>query len=140
MQDDLGGSLFCEVSLFVGILVIGTAAILLYTFWFEADSNLNRQRVYTMWMSRHRRKEGVSASDLEKLPKVTGKDLVFATDDCAICLDEIESEQPARLIPGCNHGFHLECADAWLSKNPNCPVCRAHIGPEFFNPPETNPC
>ncbi|KAL7117587.1 hypothetical protein ACP275_03G080500 [Erythranthe tilingii] len=83
--------------------------------------------------------KGLSPSDLEKLPKVTGKDLVLA-GDCAVCLDEIESDQPARMVPGCNHGFHLECADAWLSKNPICPVCRAAIGPELFNPPEIDPC
>ncbi|XP_073315747.1 E3 ubiquitin-protein ligase ATL23 [Primulina huaijiensis] len=82
---------------------------------------------------------GLSASDLEKLPKVTGKDLILGSD-CAICLDEIESEQPAKLIPGCNHGFHLHCIDIWLSKQPFCPVCRAKIGSEFFNPPENDPC
>ncbi|KAG8377972.1 hypothetical protein BUALT_Bualt08G0089400 [Buddleja alternifolia] len=84
-------------------------------------------------------KKGLSPSDLEKLPKVTGKELVLGTD-CAVCLDEIENEQPARMVPGCNHGFHLECADAWLSKNSICPVCRSKIAPEFFNPPESNPC
>ncbi|KAL8494654.1 hypothetical protein ACS0TY_025477 [Phlomoides rotata] len=47
-----------------------------------------------------------STRNNEKLPKVTGKDLVLGTD-CAVCLDEIESEQSARMIPGCNHGFHL---------------------------------
>ncbi|KAL3641026.1 hypothetical protein CASFOL_015994 [Castilleja foliolosa] len=83
--------------------------------------------------------KGLSASDLEKLPKVAGKDLVLGTD-CAICLEEMESEQVARMIPGCNHGFHLECADAWLSKNSICPVCRGNIGPELFNPPEIDPC
>ncbi|PIN18600.1 hypothetical protein CDL12_08727 [Handroanthus impetiginosus] len=83
--------------------------------------------------------KGLSASDLQKLPKVTGKDLFLGTD-CAVCLDEIESEQPARMVPGCNHGFHLECADAWLSKNSICPVCRAKIGPDFLNPPQPNLC
>ncbi|KAL1533373.1 RING-type E3 ubiquitin transferase [Salvia divinorum] len=82
---------------------------------------------------------GLSASDLQKLPKVTGKDLVMDSD-CAICLDEIESEQPARMVPGCNHGFHLECADAWLSKNSICPVCRAKLGPHLFNPDHISPC
>ncbi|KAL1542872.1 RING-type E3 ubiquitin transferase [Salvia divinorum] len=77
-------------------------------------------------------RRGLSASDLRKLATVTGKDLVLATD-CAICLDKIESEQPARMVPGCNHGFHLQCADAWLSKNPICPLCRAKIAPHLFN-------
>ncbi|KAK2974886.1 hypothetical protein RJ640_020801 [Escallonia rubra] len=83
--------------------------------------------------------EGLSASELEKLPKVTGKDLVMGTD-CAVCLDEIDGDEPARLVPGCNHGFHLQCGDTWLSKHPVCPVCRAKLGPELFDPLEANPC
>ncbi|XP_050365756.1 E3 ubiquitin-protein ligase ATL23 [Argentina anserina] len=69
---------------------------------------------------------GLSASDLEKLPKAYGKELVRGTE-CAVCLDEIEAEQPARVIPGCNHGFHLQCADTWLSHSSICPVCRAKL-------------
>ncbi|KAL8498476.1 hypothetical protein ACS0TY_021706 [Phlomoides rotata] len=84
--------------------------------------------------------KGLFASDLRKLPKVTGKDLVLGTD-CAVCLDEIESEQSARMIPGCNHGFHLEYADSWLSKNSICLVCRAKIEPELLSPPDLiSPC
>lgn len=83
-------------------------------------------------------KNGLSVSDLEKLPKVSGKDLVLNTD-CSICLDEIDDEQAARMIPGCNHGFHLECADAWLAKNSICPVCRAKVEPEVLNPVEDSP-
>lgn len=82
--------------------------------------------------------DGLSASELDKLPKVTGKELVLGTE-CAVCLDEIESRQPARLIPGCHHGFHVECADTWLSKHSVCPVCRAKLEPQLFNGPE-NPC
>ncbi|XP_065880437.1 E3 ubiquitin-protein ligase ATL23 [Euphorbia lathyris] len=84
-------------------------------------------------------KTGLSASELEKLPKITGKELVLGTE-CAVCLDEIESEQTARLVPGCNHGFHLECADAWLSKHSVCPVCRAKLDAQFFSASEDNPC
>jgi E3 ubiquitin-protein ligase ATL23 len=83
-------------------------------------------------------KNGLSESELDKLPKVTGKELVLGTE-CAVCLDEIESRQPARLIPGCHHGFHVECADTWLSKHSVCPVCRAELEPQLFNGPE-NPC
>ena len=87
------------------------------------------------------KKTGLSEAELEKLPKVCAKDLVLGTE-CAVCLDEIESEQQARLIPGCNHGFHVQCADTWLSKHSVCPVCRTKLDPQFFNEsiePE-NPC
>ncbi|KAM1223389.1 hypothetical protein ACFX2G_043372 [Malus domestica] len=49
--------------------------------------------------------------------------------ECAVCLDDIEGEQPARVVPGCNHAFHLLCADTWLSKHSFCPVCRAKLHP-----------
>ncbi|CAL0333189.1 unnamed protein product [Lupinus luteus] len=85
-------------------------------------------------------KIGLSASELEKLPRITGKDLIMGSE-CAVCLDEIENEQPARLVPGCNHGFHLECADTWLSKHPVCPICRTKLDPQFFDSSENqNPC
>ncbi|KAK7283754.1 hypothetical protein RIF29_13500 [Crotalaria pallida] len=85
---------------------------------------------------------GLSASELDMLPKITGKQLVMGSE-CAVCLDEIETDQPARLVPGCNHGFHLECADTWLSKNPVCPVCRTKLDSQFFissSHPNQNPC
>ncbi|KAK9216881.1 hypothetical protein WN944_008893 [Citrus x changshan-huyou] len=83
---------------------------------------------------------GLSASELDKLPKISGKELVMGTE-CAVCLDEVESEQPARLVPGCNHGFHLQCADSWLSKHSVCPVCRAKLDSHFFNALYSdNPC
>ncbi|KAG6704750.1 hypothetical protein I3842_07G148000 [Carya illinoinensis] len=82
---------------------------------------------------------GLSVAELEKLPKVTGKELVLGTE-CAVCLDEIESGQLARLIPGCNHGFHVECADTWLSKQSACPVCRSKLESQFFNASDQNPC
>ncbi|XP_041019664.1 E3 ubiquitin-protein ligase ATL23-like [Juglans microcarpa x Juglans regia] len=82
---------------------------------------------------------GLSVAELEKLPKVTGKELVLGTE-CAVCLDEIENGQLARLIPGCNHGFHVECADTWLSKHSACPVCRSKLESQFFNASDQNPC
>ncbi|KAF5740899.1 E3 ubiquitin-protein ligase ATL23 [Tripterygium wilfordii] len=103
--------------------------------------------LFVLWFSTRNQSEfakpvagkGLSESELEKVPKVTGKELVMGTE-CAVCLDEIESEQPARLLPGCNHGFHLQCADAWLSRNSVCPVCRTKLDPQFFDASQDNPC
>lgn len=86
------------------------------------------------------KENGLSAEQLDKLPKITGKEMVLS-NDCAVCLENIESEQQVRLVPGCNHGFHLECADMWLSKHPFCPVCRSKLELELFNTsPECNSC
>lgn len=83
--------------------------------------------------------KGLTVDELEKMPKMRGKDLVMG-NECAVCLEEIGGEQPARLIPGCNHGFHMQCADTWLLKNSVCPVCRANIDHHFFIASDTNPC
>ncbi|GMH30739.1 hypothetical protein Nepgr_032582 [Nepenthes gracilis] len=83
--------------------------------------------------------KGLTEAELEKLPRVSGKELVLETD-CAVCLEKIESEEPARLVPGCNHGFHVQCADTWLSRHSICPVCRAMLGPDIFNTSSQNSC
>ncbi|CAN0871905.1 E3 ubiquitin-protein ligase ATL23 [Linum grandiflorum] len=87
-------------------------------------------------------KNGLSAAELDNLPKVTGKELSMG-NECAVCLDEIEEEQTARRIPVCNHGFHVECADKWLSNSPFCPVCRGKIDRDRLQNPgayEDSPC
>lgn len=82
---------------------------------------------------------GLSDSELDRIPIVSGRELVMG-NDCAVCLDDIEADQRARLLPGCNHGFHLQCADTWLSKNRICPLCRNSLDPELFQATEANPC
>ncbi|CAN0903713.1 RING-H2 finger protein ATL60 [Linum grandiflorum] len=42
-------------------------------------------------------------------------------NECAICLDEIHADDPSTLIPICNHGYHLDCANKWFSKAPILP-------------------
>ncbi|KAL8202121.1 hypothetical protein R6Q57_011268 [Mikania cordata] len=82
---------------------------------------------------------GLSSVELDKLPRTTGKELGLAIE-CSVCLEDIDAEQPVRLVPGCNHGFHLQCADTWFSKNPVCPVCRNKLEPDFFHSTQTNLC
>ncbi|KAK6940208.1 Zinc finger, RING-type [Dillenia turbinata] len=54
--------------------------------------------------------------------------------ECAVCLNEFEDNETLRLIPKCDHVFHPNCIDAWLSSHETCPVCRADLipGPEDF--------
>ncbi|KAK4418520.1 putative RING-H2 finger protein ATL21C [Sesamum alatum] len=52
---------------------------------------------------------------------------------CTICLAEYVPNDTIRLMPGCEHCFHVECIDKWLSMNSKCPVCRT-------SQVRTNPC
>lgn len=50
--------------------------------------------------------------------------------ECAVCLNEFEDNETLRLIPKCDHVFHLDCIDAWLVSHSTCPVCRANLTPK----------
>ncbi|KAK2656016.1 hypothetical protein Ddye_009068 [Dipteronia dyeriana] len=44
--------------------------------------------------------------------------------ECVICLSEFGPGERVRLLPKCNHGFHVRCIDKWLSSHSSCPTCR----------------
>ncbi|WCJ18787.1 RING/U-box superfamily protein [Euphorbia peplus] len=47
--------------------------------------------------------------------------------DCSVCLSEFVDDDNLRVLPKCNHAFHLPCIDTWLSSHTNCPMCRAPV-------------
>lgn len=46
---------------------------------------------------------------------------------CVVCLNEFQHLDMLRLLPKCNHAFHVDCIDVWLLTNSNCPLCRSAI-------------
>ncbi|CAE5959712.1 unnamed protein product [Arabidopsis arenosa] len=45
-------------------------------------------------------------------------------EECVICLSDFVSGEQLRLLPKCNHGFHVRCIDNWLRQHLTCPKCR----------------
>ncbi|KAI3924540.1 hypothetical protein MKX01_037980 [Papaver californicum] len=44
---------------------------------------------------------------------------------CAICLSEFVNGEEIRVLSKCNHGFYVNCIEAWLlSSHTSCPTCR----------------
>jgi len=44
--------------------------------------------------------------------------------NCSICMDDYNETDKLRMLK-CEHGFHVECIDKWLTEcNYKCPVCR----------------
>ncbi|KAH9309915.1 hypothetical protein KI387_037826 [Taxus chinensis] len=46
---------------------------------------------------------------------------------CAVCLCEFEQNDKGRMLPNCNHSFHIDCIDMWFYSHSTCPLCRARI-------------
>jgi hypothetical protein len=42
---------------------------------------------------------------------------------CIICLDNYEKKTITRKLI-CNHSFHINCIETWLSNATTCPICR----------------
>ncbi|KVI06827.1 RING-H2 finger protein ATL54-like [Cynara cardunculus var. scolymus] len=62
-----------------------------------------------------------------------GDRLIDGTD-CSVCLSEFEDDESLRLLPKCNHVFHIPCIDTWLRSHTNCPLCRVAV---FSNNPNS---
>ncbi|XP_030470839.2 RING-H2 finger protein ATL52-like [Syzygium oleosum] len=63
-----------------------------------------------------------------------GDGLVEGTD-CSVCLSEFQEDESLRLLPKCNHAFHLPCIDTWLKSHSSCPLCRSNIVCANHDPP-----
>ncbi|WCJ20066.1 RING/U-box superfamily protein [Euphorbia peplus] len=69
---------------------------------------------------------GLKKTTLRRIPVVifgaSGINLIAT--ECAICLGEFTDGEKVRVLPKCNHGFHVRCIDTWLGSHSSCPTCR----------------
>ncbi|KAL6978370.1 RING-type E3 ubiquitin transferase [Sarracenia purpurea var. burkii] len=52
--------------------------------------------------------------------------------ECAVCLSEFRDNDLIRLLPKCNHLFHIVCIDMWFYSHTSCPLCRIPVKPLQF--------
>ncbi|KAL7605880.1 RING-H2 finger protein ATL78 [Lactuca sativa] len=70
---------------------------------------------------------GIKKKALKTFPVVSyweGLKLPGLGKECVICLSEFIVEEQVKILPKCNHGFHIRCIDKWLSSHSSCPTCR----------------
>ena len=71
---------------------------------------------------------GLDGLTIESYPKIVlGESWCLPKPNdntCPICLSEYRPKETLKTIPKCQHCFHIECIDEWLSLNATCPICR----------------
>lgn len=84
---------------------------------------------------------GLKKRDLRQIPvAVYGEGVNIPATECPICLGEFVDGEKVRILPKCNHGFHVRCIDTWLLSHSSCPNCRHSLLESATNsapPPET---
>ncbi|KAK9684700.1 hypothetical protein RND81_10G226400 [Saponaria officinalis] len=71
---------------------------------------------------------GMNPLDLKKLSCVEYKVCERGTcpTDCVVCLDSFKVGDKCRVL-SCDHWFHVQCVDTWLTKSALCPLCRTTV-------------
>lgn len=76
-------------------------------------------------------RRGLDAEVLKSLPVTIFKASELKDGiECAVCLSELAEGEEARILPKCNHGFHVGCIDMWFNSHTTCPLCRAAVTAE----------
>lgn len=80
---------------------------------------------------------GLEPAVLNSLPAFVYSDKTHPEPlECAVCLSEFEENEKGRVLPKCNHSFHLECIDMWFHSHSTCPLCRSPV--EVVTEPDNN--
>ncbi|GMH26882.1 hypothetical protein Nepgr_028725 [Nepenthes gracilis] len=77
---------------------------------------------------------GMSLGLIKRIPVVSLDHCQMITSNiavcCTICLQDLVDGESARILPSCEHLFHLKCIDEWLLRCASCPICRRLVGLE----------
>ncbi|XP_016459927.1 RING-H2 finger protein ATL78-like [Nicotiana tabacum] len=71
---------------------------------------------------------GIKKNALKTFPVITYTTEILnypgVGTECVICLSEFGVGEKVKVLPKCNHGFHVKCIDKWLNSHSSCPTCR----------------
>ncbi|WVZ18507.1 hypothetical protein V8G54_005829 [Vigna mungo] len=126
------------IILFVGIAILVIIHVCIVGRVFR-DEEGTQQRQNMSGMKRMLGEDNIS--DIKNLPCFVYEEAAAAASasasaerrgcsspvDCAVCLESFKVGDFCRLLPNCNHTFHLHCIDSWILHTPICPICRTWV-------------
>lgn len=135
---ELTGKIMVVAIVLLFFVVVFVFCIHLYAKWFwyrrqdETTNTATRRRRRLHFAAGHHEtpvvsalRHGLDPSELKTIPIVVYDPKEFKEGlECAVCLCEVSEGEKARLLPKCNHGFHVECIDMWFQSHSTCPLCR----------------
>ncbi|CAK7352494.1 unnamed protein product [Dovyalis caffra] len=126
--------------LYYGLLVVGTAAIVLAVYnliiikWCTQRRGRSGQRPnefieVTASQSFELSSRNLLSSFKYKKGNIGGAQDQGTDYECAVCLSVFEEGEEVRQLPSCKHSFHAPCIDMWLFSHSDCPLCRSRVDP-----------
>ncbi|KFK24680.1 hypothetical protein AALP_AA8G011200 [Arabis alpina] len=78
---------------------------------------------------------GLKKRELKRIPVAAygSRGVEIGATECAICLGEFADGERIRVLPPCNHSFHMSCIDTWLVSHSSCPNCRHDLHVDNYN-------
>ncbi|CAK9310546.1 unnamed protein product [Citrullus colocynthis] len=124
---ELTGKIMLAAILILCLVIAFVLLLQLYSRWFLSrlhqstpDSAANPESPVPTTLQK-----GLDSAVLHSLPVVVFSPADFKDGlECVVCLSELGEGEKARLLPRCNHGFHVDCIDIWFKSNSTCPLCR----------------
>ncbi|XP_043710805.1 RING-H2 finger protein ATL2-like [Telopea speciosissima] len=149
----LSGKIMLSAIIILFTVVILIVCLHIYARWFLLrSSRRNHTRRNRRRRVRHTRivfsidpansvfvaSRGLDESVLKSLPTFVYSSATHGGEvlECAVCLSEFEDDEKGRLLPKCNHSFHIDCIDMWFHSHSTCPLCRTLVTSEI---PPANP-
>jgi len=65
--------------------------------------------------------------DLKELVGCSTVEMCDSTSFCAICQDMIYKNLDIIRFLECEHKYHINCIDTWLSEHSTCPICKKYL-------------
>lgn len=137
---ELTGKIMLAAILILFLVIIFVLVLQLYSRWFLSrivESTPDSAASHGSGQDSLRK--GLDAAVLRSLPVLVFEAADFEEGlECAVCLSELAQGERARLLPRCNHGFHVDCIDMWFKSNSTCPLCRNPVALQALNPSQSN--